>query len=112
MLTGWCKETVTTRLHILCRVPHSGNWRQSTTVRLQVRTASITWSMQHSGEDDLVLTSPVPIGMVNLFQKPDETQNRTFMALPNSVKEHFDLKKETYKPADLKHTVTFSGLFS
>ena len=110
-LTGWCSETVISRLKNLERIKHSGDWRRAKFVRhLQVCTASITWSKQSSAKDDLVLTSPVPTGMVDLFQQLDKAQNRTVEALPLSVKNHFDVTKKNYKPSDFTHTVTFSGL--
>lgn len=43
LLTGWCNETVNTRLNSLKRVPHAGDWRRSTVVRVQVKTATVTW---------------------------------------------------------------------
>ena len=76
---------------------------------MQVKTATVTWS-RISTDDAFTITSPVPTGMVDLFEKLQTAQNRTIVSLPNSVKEHFDLTKETYKPTDFSHTVTFSGL--
>ena len=109
LLSGWCEETVNTRLDNLRKIPHAGDWRRSKVIRVQVKTATITWLCIPT-DDVFTITSPEPTGMGDLFEKLQSAQNRTFVSLPNSVKEYFDLTKETYKPTEFRHTVTFSGL--
>lgn len=110
LLTNWCPETVNNRLKNLERVPHEGNWRKAKTINVQVVKATVRWVEVSTGKA-FEITSPVPTGMMNLFERNQSAQNRNWNALPKSVKEHFKLESENkYNKENYKPTVTFSGL--
>ena len=63
-----------------------------------------------STKEVLQLTTPIPTGVTGHLVKLQSAQNRTFNAIPTSVKEHFGLvKKDDYDKYDYEVTVSFSG---
>ena len=108
-LTGWCKDTFDKRWAEMGKRKLAGNsWRQAKTIQIPYKTATIKWSQQSTSKL-FAITTPVPVGMTALLEKLQSAQNRSFQALPISVKTHFSLTKaEDYTKDDFRVHTSFS----
>ena len=95
------------RIKQLQKVPQKGDWKRSKMIRIPYVAGYITWKNIPT-QQVYVITTPTPCGMTGLLEKLESAANRNFDCLPLSVKEHFNLTKGLYKPADFKVEVSYS----
>ena len=88
-LTGYCKKTTPDILQKMASHPHKGDWRRSHTIRLPFKLCLIKWTNK-IWEDEFIIKTPVPVGMIGLIKKNQTAAGRNFESLPNSVEMHFE----------------------
>ena len=108
-VTGFSPDNVFDRLKALQKVPHKGDWRRATLIRIPVKKTKITWTQKDTNKM-FTLVTLTPEGMENLMEKLQSASNRIVSALPSSVIEHFQLTRLNYKADNFKVDVSFSGM--
>ena len=107
-VSGFCPETITSRLNDMNGVPHKGEWRRSKVICIPFRQTDIKWTHIPSSKV-YVMKTPTPVGMTDLMTKLQFAPNRYWRPIPSLDEEYTDINKENYQAKDYSVSVSFSG---
>ena len=107
-VSGFCPETIMSRLTDMNTVLHKGEWRRSKVICIPFRQTGIKLTHILSSKV-YVMKAPTPVGMTDLMIKLQSAYNRYWRSIPSLVVEYFDINKENYQTKDYSVSVSFSG---
>ena len=107
-MSGFCPETIMSRLTDMNTVLHKGECRKSKVICIPFRQTGIKLTHILSSKV-YVMKAPTPVGMTDLMIKLQSAYNRYWRSVPSLVAEYFDINKENYQAKDYSVSVSFSG---